>query len=94
MPLSSAFEAPAGLTERMPTMMMGTMRPSALVGALFEVEDEAGLPDVLLGEDALVVESEVLVAPAAAGGEPKRNMRKKFRGAWVWVGFPCSSLVV
>lgn len=72
MPLSSGLFA--GFTERIPTIIMGTMRPSTLTPGDDE-DGDAELGDVFGADDA--------VAPGRTGageGVPKRNIRKKFKG--------------
>lgn len=89
MPLSSALLVLEGLTERMPTMMIGTMRPSVL----FADEGEDAFADVLVPCEGLFADPSLPeLAPDAGGGVLKRNMRKKFKGTCVEaVGAPFSS---
>lgn len=75
MPLSSGLSLPlAGLTERIPTMMIGTMRPSVLDS----VECEVLAPSVAFEGEELF--GAAMFDAETGAGEPKRNMRKKFRG--------------
>lgn len=84
MPVSLLLVLAPGLTERIPTMMMGTMRPPS---------DSDPSPGELAELAAFSGEDDAFCAPLGVVAVPNLNMRKKFRGTLPEPGVPPFSSV-